>query len=78
MSSEIVVDIVKAVGAIAAVVGPEIAQMIVAHGTETAPIPDDVRAQVRAILYPSGGNKLASEIEHDLDVAALADTKRGS
>lgn len=64
--------IATAIGAAIAAVGPEIVHAVFAHGTDNAAIPPEARAKLRAILYPNGGNKLASELEHDADVAAAA------
>lgn len=58
-----------------AAVGSEAVLSILKHGTLTAPamaIPPDLRAQVRDILFPLGGNKLAVEVEHERDLAQLA------
>lgn len=68
-------EVVSIVTALVGAVGPEIVKAIVAHGAESPAIPPSARAQVRAILYPAGNGRLASEVEHDLDVAA---TMRGS
>ncbi len=68
-------EIVQVVSALVTAVGPEIVKAIVGHGATNAPIPSDARAQILAILYPAGGSKLASEIEHDVDLAELAAPK---
>ena len=64
-------SIVEVVTAIVSAVGPEIAKAIVEHGAANAPIAEDERAKVHAILYPNGGSQLASEVEHAADVAAV-------
>jgi hypothetical protein len=71
MSDSVAVDIVQIVTAIVTAVGPEIARAILQHGAANAPISDDARATVHAILYPGGATKLASEVEHEADVAAM-------
>ena len=63
-------QIVEVVTAIVGAVGPEVAKAILEHGSTSPAIPEDARAQVRAILYPNGGSMLASEIEHKADVEA--------